>query len=677
MEELKKKVALQGDLVRTMKAENKPKKQVDEEVSKLLALKKQLEEAQAEKNKKDDLAKHRAGLENILTRRFFVVPAFEIYGGVAGLYDLGPYGCSLRQNIQDLWRRHFVLEENMLEVSCVNVTPEPVLKASGHVDKFTDFMVRDEKTGACHRADHVLEGHIDKLLDNPKAKKPIDAAKRKELSALRDKAGALDQKSLHAALQELGVKAPDTGNDISEPFPFNLMFVTQIGPTGKQTGYLRPETAQGIFVNFRRLLEANGGRMPFAAAQIGLAFRNEIAPRSGLLRVREFPLAEIEHFVNPNDKQHERFKEVQDVKLTLFSRKLQEAQEDPVSMTIAEAVAKGIVNNQTLGYFMARTSLFLLQVGIKKDKLRFRQHKANEMAHYASDCWDAEIHTTYGWIECVGIADRSAYDLKVHSEKSKVDLQAYESYPEPRLEKVVVVKLNKAKIGQTFRTASKALLDYLQDLKDDDALKLGEQLKKGSTTIKVGDGQELTLTSDMMKVTVEEQKVNGRNYIPAVIEPSFGIGRIMYAVMEHAFSPRGDAKELGHDGVLTFAPAVAPVKVSILPLSGNDRFIPFCKDLSRQFTAFNLANQMNDSGVSIGRRYARADEIGVPYAVTVDFQTIEDKTVTIRDRDSMQQIRVSLRDAVLIVAQLITETMTWPEAYNKYPKYFRPADEEE
>jgi len=678
MDELRKKVAIQGELVRKLKEEKRPENEIKPEVDKLVDMKKKLDVLQAEEKKgRDALAAHRAGLENILTRRFFVVPAFAIYGGVAGLYDLGPYGCSLKQNILDIWRRHFVLEENMLEVSCVNVTPEVVLKASGHVDKFTDFMIRDEKTSACHRADHVLEGHIDAMLQDPKPKVPLSEAKRNELLALRSKAGALDQKSLAEALKTLKVKAPDTGNDISEPFPFNLMFMTQIGPTGKQIGYLRPETAQGIFVNFKRLLEANGGKMPFAAAQIGLAFRNEIAPRSGLLRVREFPLAEIEHFVNPEDKSHPKFKEVKDIKLALLSRALQTGEDQAEIVTIGEAVERKTVGNQTLGYFMARTAMFLWTVGIKKDKLRFRQHKSTEMAHYASDCWDAEVKTTYGWVECVGHADRSAFDLQMHSSRSNVDLYAYEPYAEPRTENVLVIKPNKAKIGKELRESSKDLLDYFQGLQHnhEEAKDLQARLAQGPATVKTCN-REFKITPDMVKISFEDQKVSGRNYIPAVIEPSYGIGRIMYAVMEHAFAPRGDVKVLDQDGVLAFTAPVAPVKAAICPLSGSDRLQPPCKDLARQFTAFGLANIISDSSVSIGRRYARADEIGVPFSITVDFQTLEDKTVTIRDRDSTQQIRVPTLDAVLIVAQLVTETITWDTAYNKYPKWLRPVDQE-
>ena len=218
--------------------------------------------------------------------------------------------------------------------------------------------------------------------------------------------------------------ATATGNELSAPFPFNLMFTTSIGPTGKDAGYLRPETAQGIFVNFRRLLEQNGGRMPFAAAQIGTAYRNEIAPRGGLLRVREFQMAEIEHFVDPTDKSHPKFANVSQLRPWLFPVTNQLGDGKMVDPTLGEAVAAGVIDNETLAYFMARTYQFLIKVGIKHDGLRFRQHLKTEMAHYATDCWDAEILMSAGWVECVGHADRACYDLKVHMAKTKVKMEA-------------------------------------------------------------------------------------------------------------------------------------------------------------------------------------------------------------------------------------------------------------
>lgn len=310
----------------------------------------------------------RAAFEDLMIRRFFYVPAFEIYGGVAGLYDYGPPGCAVMTNLLSYWRQHFVLTEDMLEISSVAMTPEIVLKTSGHVDKFTDFMVKDEKTGEPFRADKLIEEELTKMLEDKK--NPVtDEAKRQRMMKIKDECGSYQAEQLEAVVNEFGIKSPQ-GNPLSKPFPFNLMFVTQIGPTGKFTGYLRPETAQGIFVNFRRLLDYNGGRMPFAAAQVGPAFRNEIAPRQGLLRVREFTLAEIEHFVNPNDKSHPKFKDVADIKLRLLSRELQDGKNEPAVMTVGDAVKKGVINNETLAYFMARTYLFLRGCGLPDEKIR-------------------------------------------------------------------------------------------------------------------------------------------------------------------------------------------------------------------------------------------------------------------------------------------------------------------
>jgi glycyl-tRNA synthetase len=208
------------------------------------------------------------------------------------------------------------------------------------------------------------------------------------------------------------------------------MFKTNIGPTVNSTGYLRPETAQGMFVNFHKLNEFNGGRMPMGVAQIGLGFRNEIAPRNQLLRVREFTMAEIEYFVDPLEKKHAKFASVRGLKLPLWSGKAQLANEQPVVMTIGEAVDQRLVDNELLGYFMARIHLFLLEAGVLEEGIRFRQHRPKEMAHYATDCWDAEICTSHGWVECVGCADRSAFDLEHHAAASGQKLMAARKFKE-------------------------------------------------------------------------------------------------------------------------------------------------------------------------------------------------------------------------------------------------------
>jgi glycyl-tRNA synthetase len=240
--------------------------------------------------------------DELLVRKMFVVPSFSIHGGVKGLYDFGPPGCALKNAILTFWREHFVLREGMLEMECTCMTPEVVLKTSGHVERFTDLMVKDETNGECFRADKLLEDHIEKLLEDKG--KSMDKSEREKHELNFRKADTFTPDEIHALFGEYGIVSPASNTVLTKPYPFNLMFQTSIGPEGSNVGFLRPETAQGLFVNFRKLLEFNAGKMPFAGAQVGLGFRNEIAPRNGLLRVREFTMAEIEHFVNPEDKSH-------------------------------------------------------------------------------------------------------------------------------------------------------------------------------------------------------------------------------------------------------------------------------------------------------------------------------------------------------------------------------------
>eukprot|EP00002_Diphylleia_rotans_P020565 TRINITY_DN398_c0_g1_i2.p1 TRINITY_DN398_c0_g1~~TRINITY_DN398_c0_g1_i2.p1 ORF type:complete len:677 (-),score=166.86 TRINITY_DN398_c0_g1_i2:340-2370(-) len=609
----------------------------------------------------------RTGLENLLRRRCFVAPAFEIYGGVAGLYDYGPPGCSVKANLLALWRRHFILEENMLEVDCTCLTPDVVLRTSGHVERFTDKMVKDAVTHECYRADHILEDVLKKLLEDPN----LSPEKRKEMLEDKAQADAFSCEELGLRLKKYNIKAPTTGNDLTDPFTFNLMFGTPIGPTGLLQGYLRPETAQGIFVNFRRLLEYNGGKTPFAAAQIGQAFRNEISPRWGLLRVREFTMAEIEHFVNPEGKNHPKFPKIADLVVTLFARKDQLETHKTREMTLGDAVEQKIIGNQTLAYYIGRTHLFMMKVGIRRDKLRFRQHLSTEMAHYASDCWDCEIETSYGWVECVGHADRACYDLANHSAKSKVELVAREEFSEPKIQDVLEAIPNKPLLGKSYGKESKALFDYLPTLENDAA----EQLEKdiaanGSASVTVG-AQTFNLTKDMISFKRVQKKVHGYNFYPHVIEPSFGIGRIIYALLEHSYSVRdGDEQRK----LLSFTGVIAPVKCSVLPLSGHADLQPFVREIADSLIDNGLSIEVDDSGRSIGKRYARMDEIGVPLAITVDFQTKDDRTVTLRERDTCEQIRIPIDDIPAFVRRIVDGRASWADARTKYPSVAPPAD---
>jgi glycyl-tRNA synthetase len=334
-----------------------------------------------------------------------------------------------------------------------------------------------------------LGDRLEELIADPATRKDEKA----ELEMLYARLDELKEDEMKEALKRCGCVSPETKNELSDPYPFNLMFPTTIGPSGNIQGFLRPETAQGMFVNFRELLYFNGGKLPFACAQIGQSFRNEIAPRAGLLRVREFTQAEIEHFCHPTKKDHPRFDEVAEIELNLFSQEaqLQAGKKEPFLMKTGEAVEKGIIANQTLAYFVARTHLFLKELGVDMQRVRFRQHLRHEMAHYAQDCWDAEIECSYGWIECVGLADRSAYDLDAHSKASKVDLQAYELFDEPVEEIVVEVKMNKQILGKAFKKDQKFVIDALTSLDEAAAAKIEKDFEdKGETDLENVQGIE-------------------------------------------------------------------------------------------------------------------------------------------------------------------------------------------
>lgn len=517
----------------------------------------------------------REALDSMLRRRLFYTPSFEVYGGVKGLYDYGPPGCSLQANIIETWRKHFVLEEDMLEVDCTMLTPEEVLKTSGHVDKFADFMCKDPKTGEIFRADHLVEEVLETRLKGDKEargqKVEVDEekeAKKKKRKEKDNKAVKLDDKvvqeyeeilakidnyngeELGLLITQHGIKNPNTGGDVLPPVAFNLMFQTAIGPSGGLAGYLRPETAQGQFLTFQKLLEFNQQSMPFASACIGKSFRNEISPRSGLLRVREFLMAEIEHYVDPEGgKKHPRFHEVKDVKIGLLDRKVQLAGKTTVSqITIGEAVTNRTVDSETLGYFIVRIYQFLVKIGADPTKVRFRQHMANEMAHYAADCWDAELLTSYGWIECVGCADRSAYDLTVHAKKTGAPLCVRETRAEPLKIEEWVAELDKKKSGPKFKKDGKAIETAVEALTQDVREKMAIQLKDtGKMEIDVPDVGNGKVQIDKELITIEKRSrmEHVREYTPNVIEPAFGIGRCLYSVLEHVYWSREGSEERG------------------------------------------------------------------------------------------------------------------------------------
>ena len=604
----------------------------------------------------------RASIEELLRHRFFFKPAFEIYGGVSGLYDYGPPGCALKREVEELWRRHFILEEDMLELSGTNLTPEVVLEASGHVEKFSDFMVLDTVNERCYRADKYLNESLKKIKAKPETSEEL----RNELDQVMSVVDTFKAKELNETFQKYGIVSEDN-NQLSYPEPFNLMFSTTIGPTGKHRGFLRPETAQGIFVNFKNLYDFNRNRLPFAAAQIGLGFRNEISPRDGLLRVREFTMAEIEHFVNPKQKNHPKFNSVKDQVLPLYSQGQQAKLAGSLRITIEEAVRGGIVNNETLGYYIVRTYLFLISCGVRTDSIRFRQHLQDEMAHYAADCWDAEILNSYGWVECVGIADRSCYDLTRHSEKSKKNLQAAEKYDQPLTVEFIDMKPNKGDIAKVFKQKTQEIVNYFNEADESTKSQIWRNFEASKEVVLNIAGNEYNLEGKMIAPVNSKKTITQEVFYPSVIEPSFGIGRIIYSVLEHAYRERENMQEAR--SFLNLKPVVAPTKCCLLPLSKNDVFDAPVNSLKEQIKKKGLSCEVDASSSTIGKRYARCDEVGIPFAVTVDFQTTSDGTVTLREAAGMSQVRIPMADVAKVLRKLISGNLDWQTVASRYPSF--------
>jgi glycyl-tRNA synthetase len=535
-------------------------------------------------------------LLSLCKRRGFLWPAYDIYGGVGGLYDYGPLGAALKHNIESYWRELYVLREGFLELSCPIVAPEPVFKASGHLDAFSDMYVECAKCGETYRADHLAAG----MHNNP---------------------AALSEEQLGRLLRENDARCLACKGELSPPRRFNLMFKTSIGAGKGKAAYLRPETAQGMFVNFSEVYRFGRDRLPVGAVQIGRAFRNEISPRQGLIRLREFSMMEAELFVHPEDKTWPRFGSVKGEALPLLPGSGKAA-----SMTLGEAVAAGVIANEALAYFMWLTHKFAVDIGLDPGRLRFRQHEKTEMAHYASDCWDLEAELGYGWVELVGVADRGCYDVQAHLDHSGADLTAFELFDEPREAEEELVRPRFDRLGPLFKGRAKQVAEALSKIPSSKAK------GKESVTVDVA-GERVVVPSSCFEVGTRKEKVSGRKLVPHVIEPSYGVDRILYAVLEHAYSTKEDYVTLRLKG------SMAPIKAGVFPLMARDGLDGIAIQIRDDLSSHGLMVYYDDSG-SIGRRYARMDEVGTPCCVTVDYDTKSDDTVTVRDRDTSEQVRV-------------------------------------
>lgn len=555
-------------------------------------------------------------LLSLCKRRGFLWPAYEIYGGLAGLFDYGPLGTALKANIENHWRKLYVMQEGFQEISCPTVAPEAVFKASGHTDAFSDMYVECLKCGETFRADHLAAG----LHPNP---------------------ASLSEKELGGLLKDKGVACPVCGGGLSEPRRFNLMLKTSVGAGKGKVAYMRPETAQGMFVNFQQIYRFGRERLPVGAVQIGRAYRNEISPRQGLVRLREFNQMEAELFLHPEDKSWPRFNDVKGERLMLVPN-----EGEPRTMTLDEAARGKVIANEALAYFMWLTLRFALDIGLDPERVRFRQHLEKEMAHYAADCWDLEAEIGYGWTELVGIADRGSYDVQAHMTHSGADLTAFERFEEPREVEEEIVKANFGALGPIFKGKAKLVAEALA--------KLPPSSVKGRGSVDVElEGLKVTVPSSCFEVVRRKEKVSGRKLVPHVIEPSYGVDRLLYTVLEHAYSKdKEDYVTLRLKGI------VAPVKAGVFPLMPRDGLDEIALKIQASLAAAGIVSYYDDSG-SIGRRYARMDEVGTPCCITVDYETKTDGMVTIRDRDSQEQVRVRLEAVPKAVEAVVAGAAMW------------------
>jgi glycyl-tRNA synthetase len=423
---------------------------------------------------------------SLAKRRGFIFQSSEIYGGLNSCWDYGPLGVELKNNVKRAWWRKVVQERDDMVGQDASILMHPrVWEASGHVAGFTDPLVDCKSCKQRFRADH-LEGE-----------------------------------KCHAC-----------GGELTEARQFNLMFKTFMGPVEDSAAivFLRPETAQGIFVNFNNVLTTTRMKLPFGIAQIGKSFRNEITPGNFTFRTREFEQMEIEYFVKPGTD---------------------------------EAIHEEWLKQRFQWY---------IDLGLTRERLRLREHAKDELAHYAKGCYDIEYYFPMGWSELEGIANRTDFDLKRHMEYSGANLKYF------------------------------------------------------------------------------DQEAN-EHYVPYVIEPSAGADRGTLAFLLDAYHEEPDKEETRV--VLKFHKALAPYKVAVLPLSKKEPLVAMAKSIEKELRQHWMVDY--DDSKAIGRRYRRQDEIGTPYCITVDFQSLEDQAVTVRDRDTMEQERIPVAE----LTKYVWEKMLW------------------
>lgn len=546
---------------------------------------------------------------DLARRRGFFWPSYEIYGGAGGLIDFGPLGAVLKRKIEAKWRDLFVRRQGFLEIETPVVVLGRVFEASGHVEHFTDKMAECKKCKRKWRADHLIH----------------------EQAGIAGTEG-LSLEELYNLFQKKGIRCPECSSELGKPQYFNLMFKTSIGPYAESVDYGRPEAAQAMFTNFKRLYELGREKFPFAIAQIGHCLRNEISPRQGPIRLREFTIMEFEFFFDPEAPHCPKLKEVENEVLRILSaEKKSQGDEKPVEVTVKEALARGLIKTEWQAYFMALSKRFVTSLGIPPEKQRFDEKLPWEKAHYSAQTYDHEVYAErWGWIEVAGHSYRTDFDLKRHSEKSGEDMRVFKPYEKPVVTEKLVLKPKKDTLGKAFKSEAPNVIKLLAEAPPSD---VQASIKKRGYYM----AGAYKILPEHVEVKRQKIKETGKRFIPHVVEPSFGADRLVYVALEYAHTEKKGRV------VLKFPLDIAPIQLAVFPVVSKDGLPEKAVRVFQMFTDEAFTVDYDDSG-SIGRRYARADEIGVPLAITVDYKTLQDDTVTVRDRDTWAQVRNKIQN---------------------------------
>ncbi|MDV3243890.1 MAG: glycine--tRNA ligase [Nitrososphaerales archaeon] len=457
---------------------------------------------------------------------FFFKAADSYPNSPAGFWDYGPLGVSLRNKFVELWRRMLVKKDGMVEIDGAQILPRAVFEASGHLAGFTDPLVQCQKCGSVFRPDKLIEEKT-----GSRTPEKLEDAEYDRLMA-----GA-------------GVRCLKCGSKLAGTKRFNMMFKVGVGAL-QEEAYLRPETCQSIFVDFPLLFKTQRIKLPVGFAQVGRSFRNEIAPRQGLVRLRELNQAEVEVFFNPSKADAPRFR-------SKAAERLNFTKPDGTGMEVAvdDALKMSILPNLLAGYYLALIQDLYLAAGIERKKIRFRMLSDEDKAFYSKAAYDLEVSTSIGWLELVACNYRSDYDLGRHAKVSGTDF------------------------------------------------------------------------------TVDDE---GSKVLPHVFELSMGVDRSLYAILEASLRGEGERRSL------ELKPYLSPVKLGVFPLVNKDGLPELAQRVYSG--AADVVDAFYDDSGSIGRRYARADEVGVPYCATVDYDSLKDSAVTLRNRDTRAQERVKIAD---------------------------------